>query len=399
MTMGRTGNKLSVKFVERTNLKPGLYGDGNGLYLQVSEWETKAWVFRFMIAGRARKMGLGDVDRVRLADARRKAYEAHLLILDGIDPIDQRNERKAALAVNTAKATTFKRCAEGYITAHQHKWKSAKHGGQWATTLETYAYPVIGKLPVSAIEIAHIVKVLEPIWRDKAETARRVRSRLELVLDRASALKLRNGDNPARMTGELRELLGPQVKIIKHLEALPYEQLPALMRRLRGGNTIAARALEWTILTACRTGDTRGAVWSEIDMQKSEWTIPAGRLKGKLGKREKDHVVPLSDRAVAILKNLPREGEFIFAGSQEGKGLSDSVLIRLLEELGVASTVHGMRSTFRTWGAEQTNYPHEMLEMALAHVVGTAVERAYQRSDFREKRRKLMQDWSDFCGH
>jgi integrase len=401
-TMGRATNRLSVKGVE-SEAEPGLYCDGNGLYLQVSKTQdsnrkTKAWVFRYMIAGRARKMGLGDVERVSLKDARKKANAAHSLVVDGVDPIDERDARKAAQAADKAKALSFAECAQGYIAAHQHEWKSAKHGAQWDSTLRTFAYPVIGKLRVGAIETAHVVKVLEPIWKTKGETARRLRSRIEMVLDRAAALKLRTGDNPARLTGELRELLGPQIKIVKHHEALPYVQLPSFMAKLRQRDSVSARALEWTVLTACRTGDTIGAAWSEIDLHEKTWTVPASRLKGKLGKRERDHVVPLPDRAIAILKALPREGEFLFPGAKEGAGLSNMAMAEVLKEMGAPVTVHGFRSTFRDWAAEQTSYPHEMAEIALAHTVGSKVERAYRRGDMREKRRRLMQDWADFCG-
>src|SRR4051794_26482139 len=205
--MGRATNKLSVKFVERKDLKPGLYGDGNGLYLQVSNRNTKAWVFRFMINRAPRKMGLGEVAKVKLADARKKANAAHLLVVDGIDPISQRDARKAALAVEKAKATSFQECAKGYIEAHQSGWKSPKHAAQWESTLETYAYPIIGKLPVGAIDDAHVMKILQPIWNTKTETASRVRGRIEKVLDRAKALKLRSGENPARWKGHLDQLL------------------------------------------------------------------------------------------------------------------------------------------------------------------------------------------------
>jgi integrase len=400
--MARGINKLSVKFIERKDLKPGLYSDGRGLGLQVSPTDdprrvTKAWVYRYTLAGRPRKMGLGDASIVKLADARNVAYAAYLKVKDGIDPIEERNARKNAVAVERVKAMTFEECAKGYIDAHRHEWKNAKHAGQWVTTLETYAFGVVGKLPVSAIEIAHVEKILKPIWKTKGETARRVRSRIEMVLDRASALKLRSGDNPARLTGELKEILGPQVKEVNHHEALPYKELPAFMKRLRKREGISARALEWTILTARRTGDVRGAVWSEIDLHEKLWVIPAARLKGKIGRRENDHVVPLSERAIAILNGLPREGDFVFPGNKAGKGLADMVLADFLREMDATATVHGFRSTFRDWAAEQTSYPHELAEMALAHVIDTKTERAYRRGDMREKRRRMMRDWSEFC--
>jgi len=399
--MGRATNKLSVKFIEK-NLEPGLYGDGNGLYLQVSNLNTKAWVFRFMIAGRARKMGLGDVDRVKLADARKKAYEAHLKVLDGVDPIEERDARKAAQAADKAKAMTFKQCAESYIEAHKSGWKNPKHASQWQNTLTTYAYPIIGSLRVDAVEDAHILKVLQPIWNTKTETANRVRGRIEKVLDRAKAVKLRSGENPARWTGHLDQLLPKrsQVKPVRHHPALPYRDLPTFMAKLRKRDGVSARALEFTILTIARTGDTIGAKWPEIDKREKLWTVPKDRVKGKKGARKRDHVVPLTDQALALLEDLPREGDFVFPGGSEGEGLSNMAMAEVLKEMGYSGkqvTVHGFRSTFKDWCSEQTAYPNEMSEMALAHTVSDKVEAAYRRGDMREKRSRLMQDWADFC--
>ncbi len=400
--MGRTANKLSVKFVERKDLKPGLYGDGNGLYLQVSNRKTKAWVFRFMMAGRARKMGLGEVERVKLTDARKKANAAHLLVVDGVDPIEERNAKRAKAAADDAKAMTFKECAAGYIEAHKSGWKSDKHAGQWEATLETYAYPVIGSLSVDAIEAAHILKILQPIWNAKTETASRVRGRIEKVLDRAKALKLRSGENPARWKGHLDQLLPArsQVAPVEHHAALSYRQLPAFMTKLRERDGVSARALEFTILTVARTGDTIGAKWSEIDRREKLWTVPAERVKGKKGARRRDHVVPLTDKAIAILEDLPREGDFVFPGGKEGEGLSNMAMAELLKEMGYPgdkATVHGFRSTFKDWCSEQTAYPNELSEMAMAHTVSDKVEAAYRRGDMRDKRRRLMEDWASYC--
>lgn len=400
--MGRSTNKLSVKFIERKDLKPGLYGDGNGLYLQVSNRETKAWVFRFMMAGRARKMGLGEVARVKLADARKKATAAHSLVVDGIDPIQERDDRKAKTLAENAKSMTFKECALGYIEAHRSGWKSPKHAGQWEATLKTYAYPVIGNLPVSSIEDAHILKILQPIWNTKTETASRVRGRIEKVLDRARALKLRSGENPARWNGHLDQLLPAksQVKPVRHHPALPYRELPAFMAKLRKREGVSARALEYTILTIARTNDTIGAKWPEIDKQEKLWTVPKERVKGKKGARKRDHVVPLSDHALAILEDLPRDGEYVFPGGNEGEGLSNMAMAELLKEMGYAgdmATVHGFRSTFKDWCSEQTAYPNELSEMAMAHTVSDKVEAAYRRGDMREKRVRLMADWATYC--
>lgn len=399
--MGRAANKLSVKFVERNDLEPGLYGDGGGLYLQVSDRETKAWVYRFMIAGRARKMGLGDVDSVKLSEARKKAHTARLLVVDGTDPIEERNTRRAALAVEKAKAMTFKECATGYIEAHQSGWKSPKHAAQWESTLNTYAYPVIGHLPVAAVDDGHVIKILQPIWNSKTETASRVRGRIEKVLDRARALKLRTGDNPARWNGHLAQLLPArsQVAPVEHHAALPYAELPAFMTKLRNRDSVSARALEFTILAACRTSDTVGATWNEIDEQEGLWTVSAARMKGKRGARKRDHVVPLTASMVKLLKSLTSDGDYLFPGAKAG-GLSTAAMDQLLKGMGYGSdraTVHGFRSTFKDWASEQTSYPNEMSEMALAHTVADKVEAAYRRGDMREKRRRLMADWSAFC--
>jgi integrase len=400
--MGRATNKLSVKFVERKDLEPGLYGDGNGLYLQISNRETKAWVFRFMMAGKARKMGLGEVARVRLADARKKAIAAHSLVVDGIDPIDDRDAKKAKAAADKAKSMTFKECAQGYIDAHRSGWKSPKHAGQWEATLKTYAFPVIGSLAVSAVEDAHVMKILQPIWNTKTETANRVRGRIEKVLDRAKVLKLRTGDNPARWKGHLDQLLPAksQVAPVEHHPALPYRELPGFMAKLRERDGISARALEFTILTIARTGDTIGAKHSELDLGERLWTVPAERVKGKKGARKRDHVVPLSSPALSILEDLPADGDFVFPGGIEGKGLSNMAMAELLKEMGYSSdvaTVHGFRSTFKDWCSEQTAYPNEMSEMAMAHSVSDKVEAAYRRGDMREKRRRLMNDWARYC--
>lgn len=412
--MGRATNKLSVKFVEKNDLEPGLYGDGNGLYLQVSpsttddKRPTKSWVFRFMMAGRARKMGLGDTEQVKLGDARKKASAARLLVVDGVDPIEERNARKAALAVEEAKALSFKECAERYIEAHQSGWKSAKHGSQWASTLETYAYPKIGHLPVAAIDTALVLEVLEQkidrerFWNSKTETASRVRGRVETILSWAKARGYRQGENPAQWRGHLDQLLPAksQVAPVEHHAALPYNQLPAFMAKLRQRNGVSAKALEFTILTLARTGDTIGGKWSEIDDNDKLWIVPKERVKGKKGARKRDHVVPLTKPALAILKDLPRDGEFLFPGDKEGKGLSNMAMAELLKEMGYSgdeATVHGFRSTFKDWCSEQTSYPNEMSEMALAHTVSDKVEAAYRRGDMREKRRRLMADWAAFC--
>ncbi len=399
--MGRASNKLTTLEVKK-DLPPGLYGDGDGLYLQVSNQKTKAWVFRFMMAGTARKMGLGSVARVTIADARKKAKAAYSLVQDGVDPIADRDARKAAQAVEKAKALSFKECAERYIAAHTASWKSAKHAGQWKATLETYAYPTIGSLPVALIDVALVLKVIEPIWSTKTETASRVRGRIETVLSWAKARGYRQGDNPATWRGHLDQLLPArsQVAPVEHHAALPYAQLPAFMAKLRAKEGVSARALEFTILTAARTGDTIGARWQEVDRAEKLWTVPAARMKGKKGTRRRDHVVPLPDQALAMLEDLSSEGDFIFAGGKEGAGLSNAAMSELLKGMGYApdvATVHGFRSAFKDWCSEQTAYPNELSEMAMAHTVSDKVEAAYRRGDMIEKRRRLMADWAEFC--
>jgi integrase len=400
--MARGLNLLSEKFTQKKDLKPGLYSDGGGLCLQVSSYSTKAWVFRYMIAGRPRKMGLGDFELVTLKVAREKRSAAYSLVKDGVDPIDERAARLATLAAEKAKALTFKECAEGYIEAHKAGWKNAKHAAQWTATLETYAYPIVGKLQVQDIETVHIEKILRPIWNEKTETASRVRGRIEKVLDRAKALGLRSGENPARWTGHLSELFPAksQVSPVENHAALPYAELPAFMAKLRAKNSVSARALEFTILTAARTGDTIGGTHKEIDKAEKLWTVPASRIKGKKGTRRRDHVVPLSDQALAALEAAPVEGDYLFPGGKAEGGLSNAAMSELLKGMGYSpdvATVHGFRSTFKDWASEQTAYPNELSEMAMAHTVSDKVEAAYRRGDMRDKRRRLMADWASYC--
>jgi integrase len=414
--MARPTNKLSVKFTEKQDLKPGLYGDGGGLYLQVSDFKTKAWVFRYMMAGRARKMGLGDFELVALKDARKKRDAAYGLVVDGIDPIDERQTRKAAKAAETAKALTFKECAEGYIAAHRAGWKNAKHAAQWTGTLETYAYPVIGKLPVQMIETAHVMKIIEPIWKDKTDTAGKVRGRIEKILDRAKALKLRSGENPAAWRGHLDQLLPAksQVSPVKNQPALPYAEIPDFMAKLRAKEGVGARALEFLILTGVRTSDVIEAPLGEINKAARLWTIPAWRLKGKKGQRKTDHVVPLSGRAMAILDAVPSEGKFIFPGGKPGKPLSNAAMAAVVDRMNEEAAAtgnpkwidprdgreivpHGFRSTFMDWGHDVAGQTKEMMDMATAHTVKDKTEAAYRRSDMRERRRRLMANWASYC--
>lgn len=401
--MGRAINKLSVKFTERKDLKPGLYGDGGGLYLQVSALGTKAWVYRFMMASRPRKMGLGAFPQIGLAEARKKAMAAYSRVVDGQDPIEERRAHRAANAAVAPNVKTFAQCAEECIQALTPGWKSPKHAQQWTSTLETYAYPVIGHLPIGDVAESHVMEILQPIWNTKTETASRVRGRIEKVLDRSRALKLRSGENPARWKGHLDQLLPTksQVAPVEHHPALPYRDLPAFMRKLRQREGVSARALEFTILTVARTGDTIGAKMAEIDAREKLWTVPARRLKGRKGARRNDHIVPLSNPVLTLLNNLLQDGGgFVFPGGKEGCGLSNMAMAEQLKDLGYSgdlATVHGFRSTFKDWAAEQTSYANELSEMAMAHTVPDKTEAAYRRGDMLERRRRLMEDWGTYC--
>jgi integrase len=400
--MGRVGNKLSVKFCEKA-LEPGLYGDGNGLYLQVSAFKTKSWVFRFMIRSKARKMGLGDFDRVSLADARKKAQTAYGLVVDGIDPIVARDALKASQAAQQAKVITFKQCATLCIADRAKGWKSERQAEQWTSSLARYAYPVVGHLPVGEVDLALVLKIIKPIWNTKTETASRVRNRIENVLDWAKVHGHRSGDNPARWTGFIDQVLPAreQVSPVEHYPAMPYADLPKFMVKLRANVSVSARALELTILTAMRTGATIGATLPEFDLEKALWTIPGERLKGKKGTGRRDLVIPLVPRAVEFLKKVPNEGEFIFPGGKTGKGLSNAAMDQLLKGMGYpgsVATVHGFRSTFKDWATEQTDYPTDLVEYAYAHTVPDKTEAAYRRGDMLQKRRQLMTDWAHYCG-
>lgn len=394
--MARQINKLSAAFVTKTT-EPGMYGDGLGLWLQVSKWQTKSWVFRYQIAGRPRTMGLGSVDTFTLKEARERATEMRKLVATGIDPIDQRKAVTLAAKAEAAKAVTFKQAAERYIAAHTAGWKSPKHADQWAATLTTYAFPVIGNLSVASIDTGHVTGILEPIWNTKTETANRVRGRIEAVLDWAAARKLRSGENPARWRGHLDKLLVAPSKIIKveHHAAMPFDDVPAFIASLRENSSISACALEFTILTAARTGETLGMTDGEIDFESKVWTIPAERMKAG-----REHRVPLCDRALEILRTTPRAAgsQYMFCGARKCKPMSNMAMLMLLrgikgcEEL----TVHGFRSAFRDWAGERTNFPREVAEAALAHTLRDKTEAAYRRGDALEKRRRLMQAWEGF---
>jgi integrase len=390
----RTVNKLAPLKVASIS-KRGLYADGLGLYLQVAEGGTKSWLFRFMREGRARKMGLGPVHTVTLSMARDKATECRRQLLDDTDPIEARAALRQAKRVDAAKSLTFRECAGKYIMAHRAGWKNAKHAAQWTSTLETYAFGIFGDIPVAAVDLPLVLKALEAIWTTKPETAARVRGRIESILDWASARGYRHGENPARWKGHLDKLLPARSKVakVRHHPALPYQQIAAFLADLRTLEGVSPRALEFTILTAARTGETVNARWLEINLDGAMWIIPGERMKAG-----REHRVPLSERALEILRSLPRDkSDYVFIGDKLGKSLSNMALLMTLRRMGRSDlTVHGFRSTFRDWAAEQTAYPSELVEMALAHVVSDKTEAAYRRGDMVEKRRRLMNDWAAY---
>jgi integrase len=394
--MVRTYGRLAALAVSKAR-KPGLYADGGGLYLQISGAHGRSWVFRYMLRGKARTMGLGPAEDVTLAVARATARDCRLELRAGFDPIEARKARHAKATLEAAHTITFRACAEAYIEAHKPGWRNAKHAAQWSATLAGNAYPVFGAMPVQQIDVGLIVRILEPIWATKTETATRVRGRIESVLDWARTRGYRTGDNPARWRGHLENLLPKRSRVrkVKHYPALPYADASAFMANLRNHGGMSALALEFLILTAARTGEVLGATWDEVDLEAEVWTIPATRIKAG-----REHRVPLSGPALAVLRRLysARQSAYIFPGVKAGRPLSGMALLMALRGMGRGDlTVHGFRSSFRMWAAEQTNIAREVAEQALAHSLSDKVEAAYQRSDFFDKRRRLMNDWARFC--
>ena len=395
--MARQLHQLSFKAVQ-TKSKPGYYADGGGLYLQVSPSGTKSWIFRYMLDGTRREMGLGSLLAISLAAARDRTADCRRLVANRIDPIDARNGDRARLAIEAAKSITFAQCAERFIKAHQAAWKNEKHVGQWENTLKTYCEPVFGATPVQDVDTGLVLKALEPIWTKKPETASRVRGRIERVLDWAKVRGHRAGDNPARWRGHLDKLLPnlEKKKRVKHHPALPFRDVGGFIAKVRVEGGAAARAMELLILTATRTIETIGARWEEFDVDEATWVIPPERMK-----THKEHRVPLSPQALKLLRALKAKRadgeEFVFPGGS-GDHLSNMALLALLRRMDREDiTVHGFRSTFRDWASESTNYPHEVCEMALGHSVRNDVEAAYRRGDLFEKRRRLMSEWARYC--
>jgi integrase len=375
---------------------PGRYGDGQGLCLQITKRGVKSWLLRYERNGRERWMGLGPFHTVSLQEARERARKARQQLLDGRDPLETRRAELARVALEQAKTVTFEEATTAYFNAHQAKWRNAKHRAQFLSTMREYAFPKLRKLAVADVDLGSVLGVLEPIWGTKTETASRVRGRIEAVLDWATVRNLRAGDNPARWRGHLEHVLPARARLAKpkHHAALAYSELPAFMAALKQRDGVAARALEFAILTAARTGEVIGARWDEFDVGAKTWTVPAGRMKAA-----REHRVPLSDRAIEILTTIPTEkgNPFVFIGPRAG-GLSNMAMSAVLRRMDRAEiTVHGFRSTFRDWAAETTAFPNHVVEMALAHTVSNKVEAAYRRGDLFEKRRKLLAEWSRYC--
>lgn len=368
-------------------------GGATGLYLRVAPSGARNWILRVVVGNRRRDMGLGGWPDVPLGEARDRARQARRKIDEGVDPIEARKAAKTVLR----ETPSFSECARRTIEAKRPEWKSAKHAEQWKNTLDTYAKPVVGNMPVDQVELRHIVEILSPIWVEKTETATRLRARLEAVLAWAGASGFRKGENPARWRGNLDAVLAKPGKVAKveHHRALPFTQLPAFMAQLRKREGTSARALEFLILTAARSGEVRGATWEEIDLKDDVWTIPASRMKAG-----KEHRVPLAPRALALLKKLPRfaDSALLFPAERGGM-LSDMALTALMRRMDVDAVPHGFRSTFRDWAAEHTEYPRDVAEMALAHTIGDKVEAAYRRGDLFSKRTAMMSDWAEFAGN
>ena len=403
--MVRQIGKLTALQVTKLT-KPGLYGDGGGLTLQITKAGVKSWLFRFMREGKAYGMGLGATHTFSLAEARQKALAARKLLADGLNPLTEKKQKLLVMALERARMMSFDQCSKAYIEAHKASWKNAKHLDQWTNTLATYASPVFGHLPVAEIDTALVVKCLGPIWQTKTETASRLRGRIESVLGWATTSGYRTGENPARWKGHLENLLANISKTsrTKNHPSIPWQRIGDFMAALKAREGNASRAMALTILTACRSGEVRGAQWSEFDFKEKVWTIPASRMKA-----HREHQVPLSEAALALLASMPHSGKFVFPGTK-GQPLSDMSLTAVIRRMnsegskpvwvdaaGEGITVHGFRSTFRMWTAETTAYPREVAEHALAHKLPDAVERAYQRGTQFLKRQALMAEWGVYC--
>ncbi len=394
--------KLSnaLKPMQVKTLPHGRHTDGGGLQLLVKKSGARSWVFRFMLDGKSRDIGLGAAngpDAITLADARDKAIDLRRQVRSGIDPMLER-ARLAAEGEAKAQAAqiagiTFRASAEAFIEAHSDRWSNAKHRAQWRSTLKTYAYPVMGDLSVGDIKTEHVLEVLEPIWKTIPETASRVRGRIENILDAAKVRGHRQGENPARWRGHLKHILPARSPESRgHHRALPFDGIPAFVAALQTRKAMAALALEFAILNVARTGEVIKATWDQVDLQKAIWTIPARNMKNR-----KQHRIPLSSRSIDIL-NTTRAlgGDYLFAGDKGG-GLSNMAMLQLVKRMEADSTVHGLRSSFKDWASETTGFSNMVSEMALAHTIANQAEAAYRRGDLFDKRRKLMEAWARYC--
>src|SRR5262252_1858660 len=418
--------------------KAGMHADGGGLYLQVTAGKeqgkfNKSWLFRYKLTRRERQMGLGSHKTISLKEAREEAERCRKLLKEGKDPIEVREAERAAQQTAKAKSVTFEWCATQYMKAREAGWRDAKHRQQWHNTLSTYAYPAVGKLLVGAIDTDLVMKILTPIWADKNETASRVRGRIEKILDWAKVNKHRSGDNPARWLGHLDHLLPPRSRVhkIEHHPALPYEHIPDFMAHLRAQEGLAAKALEFVVLTAARSGEARGLPWNgEINAADKVWTVPPLRMKG-----ESEHRVPLTAPALAILEYMRevRQNDFVFPGDRADDPLSDMALTEVIRRMNEARekaglplwvdpkqgnreiVPHGFRSTFKDWATDWAPspseiveaakrgelieaFPRDMIEVALAHRLDSKTEEAYRRTDMFKKRRRMMDEWARYCG-
>jgi len=398
--MPRVAKELSPIEIKRKT-EPGYHAVGHvpGLMLQVSPSGTKSWLLRVKVGDKRREIGLGAYPGVGLARAHKKAQDVRDEIVAGVDPVAKRAAGRQSIVEQQIEEKaldwTFRRCAEAYIKAKAPGWRNEKHGQQWVNTLTTYVYPIIGNLLVRNINIGHVTAIIEPHWATKNETINRVRNRIELVLDWATVRKYRTGDNPARFKGNLDKLLSDRkiVGAVTAHRALDAAKVYAFVERLRKLEGIGARALEFVILTACRSGEARLATWAEIVMATRTWNIPGNRMKSG-----RPHRVPLSDEVIMLLAALPRlEGEaLLFPGRLAGKPISDMTMTKLMRDMAVDAVPHGFRATFSSWTASSTGYPSDVREMALAHAIGDGTVAAYQRSDLFDKRRNLMADWAKF---
>lgn len=389
--MPRVAKALSPLEIKRL-VDPGAYAVGHvaGLTLNVKPTGARSWILRTTISGKRTEIGLGGYPSVMLAQATERARETLDQVRRGTNPVAERRE------LRTVAEWTFKRCAEAYIAGHRAKWKNKKHASQWENTLETYAYPVFGSKHVRDVTRPDVLRVIEPHWSTKNETMTRVRNRIELILSWAMQKEYRpEGLNPARWRDNLDAALPKPSKVAKreHFEAMPVAEAGAFMKQLRAAEGTGARALEFVVLTASRSGAVRMARWNEIDLDARVWTCP-----GKHMKSSRPHRVPLAEPAIRLLQSLPKGkgADLIFPGAREGKPLSDMALTAVMRRMKLTAVPHGFRSTFSDWCAEMTNTPAEVREMALAHAIGDATEEAYRRGDLFEKRREVMSAWAEF---